>query len=483
MEYIWRLIFGGRGGKRKAEDAFQSGEDEAEESLKQDDTMPAKRLKTTEFGHNSDTDTSSPEKDNTSSVGRGQKRKAEDAFLEVEHEKREPPKTRTMQESNCTRRVLKIRRNNPCKGTFSPEMDNTSSVGRGQKRKAEDAFLEVEHEKREPPKTRTMQAPNCTRRVLKIRRNNDSKGTFSPEMAQDNTSSGGRGKKRKAEDVFQSGEDEGKESQEKRMKTTRLKNEGGNSAPNTSSPKKDNSSSGGRGRKREAEDAFQSGQDEGKESLKQEKRMKTTTLKNESGNSAPNTSSPKKDNPSSVSPLDKYEIGKRLGKGSSGTVYMGTRKSDGQKVAIKFIHKSKHYLYIRPRGFPRSLISEVAVMLAFKKPPFCPHIIEFYEYLEEGDYRILVLEYPYPCMTLAKFIRRNNGRLSESIARHLILQLLIAGQQCYEHDVAHSSMHEENVLVNPKTLHLKLIDFSSSVFVRSKKPYLLFFFFFYCYTT
>ncbi|KAL0161234.1 hypothetical protein M9458_044959, partial [Cirrhinus mrigala] len=51
----------------KAEDAFQSGEDEAKESLKQDDTMPAKRLKTTAFGHNSDTDTSSPEKDNTSS--------------------------------------------------------------------------------------------------------------------------------------------------------------------------------------------------------------------------------------------------------------------------------------------------------------------------------------------------------------------------------------------------------------------------------
>nr|XP_021327327.1 serine/threonine-protein kinase pim-2-like [Danio rerio]XP_021332029.1 serine/threonine-protein kinase pim-2-like [Danio rerio] len=77
-----------------------------------------------------------------------------------------------------------------------------------------------------------------------------------------------------------------------------------------------------------------------------------------------------------------------------------------------------------------------------------------------------------PSMTLTAFIRRNNGRLTESVARHLTLQILLALQNCLEHGIYHKAVHEDNILVNPKTLQVKLIDFGNSDYFRGRlKPH------------
>nr|XP_021322734.1 mitosis inducer protein kinase cdr1-like [Danio rerio]XP_021322756.1 mitosis inducer protein kinase cdr1-like [Danio rerio] len=113
--------------------------------------------------------------------------------------------------------------------------------------------------------------------------------------------------------------------------------------------------------------------------------------------------------------------------------------------------------------------------MKLKKPPLCPHITELYEFAMEGSKNYLVMEYVPSYITLGKFIRKNNGRLSESVARPLLMQLIIAAQRCIEHAVYHGSMHLENILVNPKTLQLKLIDFGNSTHIPDncwRSPYL-----------
>lgn len=111
-------------------------------------------------------------------------------------------------------------------------------------------------------------------------------------------------------------------------------------------------------------------------------------------------------------------------------------------------------------------------MLELKKPSLCPHIIELYDFFEVEEYDVLVMEYMQPSMTLTAFFRRNNGPLTESVARLLILQILIALEHCLEHGINHSAIYEENILVNPKTLQVKLIGFGCSDYIAGHlKPH------------
>ncbi|XP_056331045.1 serine/threonine-protein kinase pim-2-like [Danio aesculapii] len=169
---------------------------------------------------------------------------------------------------------------------------------------------------------------------------------------------------------------------------------------------------------------------------------------------------------SSGSILDKYVLGEKLGQGNGGIVYVATRKSDGQKVAIKVVNKKHYGVLCNVVGFKTNVIPEARNMMILKRPPLCPHIIELYEYAMEGRNNYLVIEYASSYITLAKFMKKNHGRLSESVARLLIMQLIIATQRCLEHGIEHESIHSENILVNPKTLQLKLIDFGHSYCVR-----------------
>nr|XP_021325379.1 serine/threonine-protein kinase pim-2-like [Danio rerio] len=163
--------------------------------------------------------------------------------------------------------------------------------------------------------------------------------------------------------------------------------------------------------------------------------------------------------------LDRYVLGEKLGEGRHGTVYLATRKSDGQKVAIKIVIKDYYGELYHVDGYSTYVIPEARHMMILKKPPLCPYIIELYEYAMEGRNNYLVMEYASSYITLGKFITENNGCLSESVARQLIVQLIIAAQHCIEHGIFHGSMNLENILVNPKTLELKLIDFGYSSYV------------------
>ncbi|XP_056615788.1 serine/threonine-protein kinase pim-3-like [Triplophysa dalaica] len=147
-----------------------------------------------------------------------------------------------------------------------------------------------------------------------------------------------------------------------------------------------------------------------------------------------------------------------LGRGHGGIVYEGTRKSDGLKVAIKFFRKSlERQRFIHVPGHNEPLVSQVAVNLMLQKPDRCPNIVALLDWFEEDNIYILVLEYPYPCLSMKDFLEIEH--LSEDQARPLMRQAVNAAQHCIDHNICHGSLEIRNMLINVQTMTLMFIDF------------------------
>lgn len=100
-------------------------------------------------------------------------------------------------------------------------------------------------------------------------------------------------------------------------------------------------------------------------------------------------------------------------------------------------------------------------MLMLKRLPLCQYVIEMYEWFDEPECILLVMEYPKPCEALEKFVRKHR-KLTESVARSLMHQIYRAVQHCFKRGIVHNDLHSNNILVNKKTLQIKLIDFGCS---------------------
>ncbi|KAM9454995.1 serine/threonine-protein kinase pim-2-like [Clarias gariepinus] len=155
--------------------------------------------------------------------------------------------------------------------------------------------------------------------------------------------------------------------------------------------------------------------------------------------------------------FSRYVLDGMLGGGSFGAVYPGVRKSDGKKVVVKFTPKRPNEQYITLPGDIHSLPLEVALMEIVCKPPQCPFVIELVEWCETPSFIILVLERPDPCVDLFKYQQTVN--MSESLARTIMRQVIQAARHCRDRGVFHQDINSKNILVNPQTIEVKLIDF------------------------
>ncbi|XP_073781658.1 uncharacterized protein isoform X6 [Danio rerio] len=319
---------GGRGVKRKADDDLQSVSDRVKPYALR------KRIKAAEMENISDTEMTSYEK-KTSSGGRGVKRKADDAFQSV---------SGGVKPSALRKRIKVSELENTREDA---DTEPSSSGGRGVKRKADDDLQSVsdrvkpyalrkrikaaetcsdENSRSEVPRGQKRKA-GC---LDQDSRSLDTVAAKRVKTAAEDSSSGGRGEKRKADDDFQSDSDGGKPSaHRKRIKVsgmTPITREDADTETSSSAP---------RGQKRKAGCLDQDSRNEDTVAAKQTKATQTEYCGCSGWKNA-------KEYSSSGSILDKYVLGKKLGQGYGGTVYLATRKSDGQKVAIKVVNK-KYY--------------------------------------------------------------------------------------------------------------------------------------------
>ena len=74
----------------------------------------------------------------------------------------------------------------------------------------------------------------------------------------------------------------------------------------------------------------------------------------------------------------------------------------------------------------------------------------------------MVIERPPGAMDLFKFIRVNGGSLPEAVARIIFKQIVHAVNQVHNCGVLHRDLKPANIIVQPRDLKIKLIDFGSS---------------------
>lgn len=104
------------------------------------------------------------------------------------------------------------------------------------------------------------------------------------------------------------------------------------------------------------------------------------------------------------------------------------------------------------------------------KPPHCSNVLQLLEWFDVGDQLILILERPDPCMDLLKFSQLQKGGLSEEQTREIMVQVVRAARHCCDRGVLHRDIKPENLLINPKTMEVKLIDFGCGALMQDT-PY------------
>ncbi|KAJ1297223.1 hypothetical protein BS78_01G361600 [Paspalum vaginatum] len=155
--------------------------------------------------------------------------------------------------------------------------------------------------------------------------------------------------------------------------------------------------------------------------------------------------------------MQRYEMGKLLGKGSFAKVYHARNVKTSQSVAIKVIDKEK----ILKCGLVDQITREISVMKLVKHP----NIVHLYEVMATKTKIYFVMEYVKGGELFNKVQR---GRLQEHVARKYFQQLIRAVDFCHSREVYHRDLKPENLLLD-ENRNLKISDFGLSAVSDCKR--------------
>ena len=147
-----------------------------------------------------------------------------------------------------------------------------------------------------------------------------------------------------------------------------------------------------------------------------------------------------------------YEIGKPLGKGKFGRVYLAKERSTGFVCALKVLHKSE----LQQGKVEKQVRREIEIHSNLRHP----NILRFYGHFHDSKRVFLILEYAGKG-ELYKHLRKEN-RFPEWKAAQYIAQMAAALKYLHKKHVMHRDIKPENILVG---IHdeIKISDFGWSV--------------------
>ncbi|KAI5289903.1 spindle assembly checkpoint kinase [Ascosphaera aggregata] len=165
-----------------------------------------------------------------------------------------------------------------------------------------------------------------------------------------------------------------------------------------------------------------------------------------SGDDASNAGKPKNFH------LGMFEIGKPLGKGKFGRVYLARERSTGFVCALKVLHKSE----LVQGGVQKQLRREIEIQSNLRHP----NILRLYGHFHDSKRVFLILEFAGKG-ELYKQLRKEN-RFPEWKAAQYIAQMAAALKYLHKKHIIHRDIKPENILVG---IHgeIKISDFGWSV--------------------
>ncbi|KAL7247198.1 hypothetical protein ACSBR2_002168 [Camellia fascicularis] len=155
--------------------------------------------------------------------------------------------------------------------------------------------------------------------------------------------------------------------------------------------------------------------------------------------------------------MERYELGRLLGQGTSARVYYARSLKTGESVSIKEIDKEK----VLRVELVDQIKREISVMRLVKHP----NIVQLYEVMATKTKIYFVIEY-------AKggelFNQVAKGKLKEDVARKYFQQLIKAVDFCHSRGVYHRDLKPENLLLDENE-NLKVSEYGLSGFAELKQ--------------
>lgn len=150
--------------------------------------------------------------------------------------------------------------------------------------------------------------------------------------------------------------------------------------------------------------------------------------------------------------LGLFEIGKPLGKGKFGRVYLARHRKSGCVCALKVLHKEE----VRAEGAEAHVRREIEVHSQLRHPA----VIGFYGWFHDSR-RIFIIQEFAAGGELYKSLRKA-GRFSQRRSAKYAAQVALSLAYLHSKNIMHRDLKPENILVG---LHgeLKLADFGYSV--------------------
>ena len=147
-----------------------------------------------------------------------------------------------------------------------------------------------------------------------------------------------------------------------------------------------------------------------------------------------------------------YEVSSLVMMSANGKIYLGKDKFTGDEVIIKILPRKANLTWVGDRRVPREVKYH---FLAAGVDIGSVQILDFYE--RKKDF-ILILEKPENSIDLLEFTN-TYGPLDFKMAKSICKQLATSSLAHQSAGVCHRDLKDENVLFNPSTGQVKIIDY------------------------
>ncbi|KAG5674616.1 hypothetical protein PVAND_004570 [Polypedilum vanderplanki] len=156
--------------------------------------------------------------------------------------------------------------------------------------------------------------------------------------------------------------------------------------------------------------------------------------------------------------MNRYMILSQLGDGTYGTVVLGQRKDNNEKVAIKRM-KRKYYSW-----------EEAMALREVKSLKKLSHanVVKLKEVIRENDILYFVFEYMQE--NLYQLMKDRDSHFPENTIKIILLQIFAGLAFMHRHGFFHRDLKPENLLCNGPEL-VKIADFGLAREIRSRPPY------------
>ena len=162
------------------------------------------------------------------------------------------------------------------------------------------------------------------------------------------------------------------------------------------------------------------------------------------------------DNPDAVRMLGSYELGKKLGKGAMGDVYLARDVINNREVAIKTMVLTGNFDTEQMEDIKSRFFREAEIAERMDHP----NIVTVYDMGEEGDVAYIAMEV-IQGKDLENYTKPDNLLPYEQVL-NIMARAADALGYAHEQDVVHRDVKPGNIMYDPVTGSVKVMDFGIS---------------------